>query len=139
MSTSISGCVARILPPSLVSLVSPGYRTRLAIPTPLTSSASTSQTSGIFFSGDSYAPYASPGKSPFINAFSDPALPLVSNASPLQRTGLYEDEYEEAKSFRSNDFEYCSCLTSNRDDSRRSASCLNAHHPVIAVSVTLRW
>jgi chitin synthase len=72
--------------------------------------------------GDPYAPYSSPGahageESPFVNAFSDPALPLVSNASPFQRADLYEDEFDEAKSFRSDDFDNRSRLTSNRDDS----------------------
>lgn len=72
--------------------------------------------------GDPYAPYPSPGgnngeESPFINAFSDPALPLVSNASPFQRADLYDDEYDERKSFRSDDFDNRSRLTSNRDDS----------------------
>ena len=43
--------------------------------------------------GDPYAPYASPGaqtgdESAFVNAFSDPALPLVSNASPFYCTRL---------------------------------------------------
>ncbi|KAG1722688.1 glycosyltransferase family 2 protein [Suillus paluster] len=72
--------------------------------------------------GDPYAPYSSPGanngeESPFVNAFSDPALPLVSNASPFQRADLYDDEYDERKSFRSDDFDNRSRLTSNRDDS----------------------
>ncbi|KAG1818874.1 glycosyltransferase family 2 protein [Suillus variegatus] len=72
--------------------------------------------------GDPYAPYHSPGAnngedSPFANAFSDPALPLVSNASPFQRADLYDDEYDEHKSFRSDDFDNRSRLTSNRDDS----------------------
>ncbi|KAG1744846.1 glycosyltransferase family 2 protein [Suillus lakei] len=72
--------------------------------------------------GDPYAPYSSPGanngeESPFVNAFSDPALPLVSNASPFQRGDLYDDEYDERKSFRSEDFDNRSRLTSNRDDS----------------------
>jgi len=54
----------------------------------------------------------------------------------FQRTGLYEDEYEEAKSFRSDDFHNSTRLTSNRDDLRRLTSRLNARDPVIAVSVT---
>jgi len=72
--------------------------------------------------GDPYAPYASPGAQTGEGVderrfTSDPALPLVSNASPFQRTGLYEDEYEEAKSFRSNNFDNHRRLTSNCDDS----------------------
>ncbi|KAF9235745.1 P-loop containing nucleoside triphosphate hydrolase protein [Melanogaster broomeanus] len=43
--------------------------------------------------------------------------PLVSNASPFQRADLYDDEYDERKSFRSDDFDARSRLTSNRDES----------------------
>ncbi|KAG1764677.1 P-loop containing nucleoside triphosphate hydrolase protein [Suillus placidus] len=72
--------------------------------------------------GDPYAPYPSPGanngeESPFINAFLNPALPLVSDAFPFQRADLYDDEYDERKSLRSDDdnFDNRSHLTSNRD------------------------
>jgi len=47
----------------------------------------------------------------------------------FRRIGLYEDE---AKSFRSDEFDNRSRLTSNLNDLRRSASRLNAHDPVIA-------
>ncbi|KAG1772210.1 P-loop containing nucleoside triphosphate hydrolase protein [Suillus placidus] len=72
--------------------------------------------------GDPYAPYPSPGanngeESPFINAFLNPALPLVSDAFPFQRADLYDDEYDERKSLRSDNdnFDNRSHLTSNRD------------------------
>ncbi|KAG2336698.1 P-loop containing nucleoside triphosphate hydrolase protein [Suillus weaverae] len=72
--------------------------------------------------GDPYAPYPSPGanngeESPFINAFLNPALPLVSDAFPFQRADLYDDEYDECKSLCSDDdnFDNRSHLMSNRD------------------------
>ncbi|KIJ64935.1 glycosyltransferase family 2 protein [Hydnomerulius pinastri MD-312] len=79
--------------------------------------------------GDPYAPYSSPGlageDSPFSNSYADPFnqatsqahMPLVNNASPFQRGDHYDDEYDERKSFRSDDFDNRSRLTSNRDDS----------------------
>jgi hypothetical protein len=77
---------------------------------------------------DPYAPYRSPNDdndvgSPFwaggFGAFngSTQALPLVANASPFQRADLYEDEYDENKSIRSDDFDGRSRFTSQRDDS----------------------
>lgn len=59
---------------------------------------------------DPYAPYPSPGAqqtedSPFGGEYGDTfaqsnaALPLVANASPFQRADLYDDEYEDHKSF----------------------------------------
>ncbi|KAG2132338.1 hypothetical protein DEU56DRAFT_952550 [Suillus clintonianus] len=45
--------------------------------------------------GDPYAPYSSPGEeSSFVSAFLDPALPLVSNASPFQCADMYDEDYE---------------------------------------------
>ncbi|KAF4613327.1 hypothetical protein D9613_010804 [Agrocybe pediades] len=76
---------------------------------------------------DPYAPYRSPHDemdgSPWGNNYSDAyassnqALPLVANASPFQRADLYEDDYEENKSVRSDDFDARSKFTSQRDDS----------------------
>ncbi|KAH7883110.1 glycosyltransferase family 2 protein [Phlebopus sp. FC_14] len=76
--------------------------------------------------GDPYAPYPSPGiaseESPLANAYADPfhssqALPLVNNAASFHRGDAYDDEYDERRSFRSDDFDNRSRLTSNRDDS----------------------
>ena len=78
---------------------------------------------------DPYAPYPTPGalpldesRSPFSgefgeNAPSSAALPLVANASPFQRADLYDDEYEERKSFRSDDYDGRTRYTSHREDS----------------------
>ncbi|TFK32154.1 glycosyltransferase family 2 protein [Crucibulum laeve] len=76
---------------------------------------------------DPYAPYRSPGDegelSPWAGGYTDAyagssqALPLVSNASPFQRADMYEDDYEESKSLRSEDYEGRSKFTSQRDDS----------------------
>ncbi|KAI8989101.1 glycosyltransferase family 2 protein [Trametes punicea] len=72
--------------------------------------------------GDPYAPYHVPGtESPYQAEFGDPfssssqALPLVQHASPFQRADMY-DEYDERKSFRSDDFDGRSAYTSQRDD-----------------------
>ncbi|KAH9903379.1 glycosyltransferase family 2 protein [Cubamyces lactineus] len=72
--------------------------------------------------GDPYAPYQVPGaESPYQGEFGDPfsnssqALPLVQHASPFQRADMY-DEYDERKSFRSDDFDGRSAYTSARDD-----------------------
>lgn len=73
---------------------------------------------------DPYAPYASqigedsPWDAGYGDAFnsSSQALPLVSNAQPFQRADLYDDEYEDRKSFRSDDYDGRSRITSNRDD-----------------------
>jgi chitin synthase len=79
--------------------------------------------------GDPYAPYPSPGLSdrgeisPYVGSYGDAfttsnqQLPLVANASPFQRADMYEDEYEERKSFRSEEYDGRSRLTSNREDS----------------------
>nr|AZQ26801.1 putative chitin synthase 4 [Ganoderma lucidum]QDK64613.1 chitin synthase [Ganoderma lucidum] len=71
---------------------------------------------------DPYAPYQVPGaESPYQADFADPfnqssqALPLVANASPFQRADMYDD-YDERKSFRSDDFDGRSAYTSHRDD-----------------------
>ncbi|KAF7973093.1 hypothetical protein HWV62_16302, partial [Athelia sp. TMB] len=74
---------------------------------------------------DPYAPYASPGgeqheNSPFGDGFGDlgqssQALPLVANASPFQRADLYDEDYDDHKSFRSDDFDNRSRLTSQHD------------------------
>ncbi|KAH0840080.1 hypothetical protein J3R83DRAFT_1047 [Lanmaoa asiatica] len=61
--------------------------------------------------GDPYAPYASPGlppddyADPFNQVSSQAHVPLVANASPFQREYLYDDEYEDRKSLRSDDFD----------------------------------
>ena len=74
-----------------------------------------------------YGPYSSHGHqdsgSPTMGAFNDPfgqssqQLPLVANASPFQRADMYNDDYDERRSFRSDDMDAKSRLTSNRDDS----------------------
>ncbi|KZP20345.1 glycosyltransferase family 2 protein [Athelia psychrophila] len=74
---------------------------------------------------DPYAPYASPGgehgeNTPFSDAYGDlgqssQALPLVANASPFQRADLYDEDYDDRKSFRSDDFDNRSRLTSQHD------------------------
>jgi chitin synthase len=76
---------------------------------------------------DPYAPYSSPGaqtfeEQPFSAAFGDPnhssqALPLVANASPFQRANLYDEDYDERKSFRSDDYEGRSRFTTHHEDS----------------------
>lgn len=73
---------------------------------------------------DPYAPYPTPGaeESPFANIFSEnnqssQALPLVANASPFQRADLYDDDYEERKSFRSEDYDGRSRYTTHHEDS----------------------
>lgn len=75
---------------------------------------------------DPYAPYRSPHEemdSSWGNNYSDAyansnqALPLVANASPFQRADLYEEDYDENKSVRSDDFDARSKFTSQRDDS----------------------
>jgi chitin synthase len=69
--------------------------------------------------GNPYAPYASPGlpqddyADPFNQASSQGHIPLVANA---QRGDFYDDEYEDRKSFRSDDFDNRSRLTSNREE-----------------------
>ncbi|PPQ79006.1 hypothetical protein CVT25_002315 [Psilocybe cyanescens] len=77
---------------------------------------------------DPYAPYRTPneemepswsGNNNYSDAYagSNQALPLVANASPFQRADMYDDEYEENKSVRSDDFDARSKFTSQRDDS----------------------
>ncbi|KAF8905955.1 glycosyltransferase family 2 protein [Gymnopilus junonius] len=76
---------------------------------------------------DPYAPYRSPNdylepSSPSGGTYdayggSQQNLPLVPNASPFQRADLYDDEYEENKSVRSDDYDARSKFTSQRDDS----------------------
>ncbi|PPQ71372.1 hypothetical protein CVT26_006274 [Gymnopilus dilepis] len=76
---------------------------------------------------DPYAPYRSPNDdlepaSPLGGNYdayggSQQQLPLVANASPFQRADLYDDDYEENKSLRSEDFDARSKFTSQRDDS----------------------
>ncbi|RPD61627.1 glycosyltransferase family 2 protein [Lentinus tigrinus ALCF2SS1-7] len=75
---------------------------------------------------DPYAPYQVPGtESPYQAEFADPfntsnqALPLVQHASPFQRADMYDD-YDERKSFRSDDFDGRSAYTSQRDDASMS-------------------
>ncbi|KAF8433780.1 P-loop containing nucleoside triphosphate hydrolase protein [Boletus edulis BED1] len=72
--------------------------------------------------GDPYAPYASPGlppddyADPYNQVSSQAHVPLVANASPFQRGNLYEDDYEDRKSFRSDDFDNRSRVTSNGEE-----------------------
>jgi chitin synthase len=76
---------------------------------------------------DPYAPYASPSARQFDeplfdggyaeNAQSSQALPLVANASPFQRADLYDDEFDDHKSFKSDDYDGRSRYTSHHDDS----------------------
>ena len=72
---------------------------------------------------DPYAPYQTPGleaepgsADPYRQDFyeSNQQLPLVANAAPFR--GDYED-YDERKSFRDDDYDTRSALTSNRDES----------------------
>ncbi|KAF4579719.1 hypothetical protein EYR40_000103 [Pleurotus pulmonarius] len=77
--------------------------------------------------GDPYGPYGSPSGegdvSPWAGGYSDPfntstqALPLVNNASPFQRADMYDDDADEQKSLRSEDYDGRSRFTSQRDDS----------------------
>jgi len=73
---------------------------------------------------DPYAPYQSPGMEgdgpsidPYQDQFSASSqhIPLVAHASPFQRADMY-DEYDERKSFRDEEYDTRSALTSNRDD-----------------------
>jgi chitin synthase len=77
---------------------------------------------------DIYAPYPSPvadggESSPWAAGYGDvfsgskEALPLVPNASPFQRADLYDGDYEERHSLRSDDFDRRSRFTTHRDDS----------------------
>jgi hypothetical protein len=89
--------------------------------------------------GDSpYAPYLTLGpevrtQTPYDGGFDDPSnqsnqlLTLVQNASSFQRANLYNDEYEERKSFRSDDFDEQSLLTSQHDDTSNFAT--ESHAP----------
>ena len=72
---------------------------------------------------DPYAPYQTPGlevepgsSDPYRQDFaeSNQQLPLVAHAAPFR--GDYED-YDDRKSFRDDDYDARSALTSNRDDS----------------------
>ncbi|KAG5643421.1 hypothetical protein DXG03_000965 [Asterophora parasitica] len=79
---------------------------------------------------DPYAPYLTAGHeggdispTPWAAGFNEPdngssqALPLVANASPFQRADMYDnDDYDESKSLRSEDFDGRSRYTSQRDD-----------------------
>ncbi|KAF5366143.1 hypothetical protein D9757_010944 [Collybiopsis confluens] len=76
--------------------------------------------------GDPYAPYSyanadgeaswSAGHNENYSS-SNQKLPLVANASPFQRAGLYDEEFGDDRSLRSNDFDGRSRFTSQRDDS----------------------
>ncbi|KAF8872468.1 glycosyltransferase family 2 protein [Infundibulicybe gibba] len=76
---------------------------------------------------DPYAPYLSPTSegenTPWAAGYGDAfnssnqALPLVSNASPFQRADLYDEEFDENKSLKSEDYDGRSRFTSQRDDS----------------------
>lgn len=68
---------------------------------------------------DPYAPYATPGQeSPYDGGYNDPfgqsnqALPLVAHASPF-----HNEDYDDTKSLRSDDYDMRSALTSHRDES----------------------
>ncbi|KAG6371429.1 hypothetical protein JVT61DRAFT_9442 [Boletus reticuloceps] len=69
--------------------------------------------------GDPYAPYASPGlppddyKDPYNQVSSQAHIPLVANTSPFQPGNLYDNDYEDCKSFRSDNFNNRSRLMSN--------------------------
>ncbi|KAG6371380.1 P-loop containing nucleoside triphosphate hydrolase protein [Boletus reticuloceps] len=71
--------------------------------------------------GNPYAPYASPGlppddyKDPYNQVFSQAHIPLMANTSPFQHGNLYNNAYEDCKSFRSDDFNNRSQLTSNQE------------------------
>ncbi|KAI0074333.1 glycosyltransferase family 2 protein [Panus rudis PR-1116 ss-1] len=72
---------------------------------------------------DPYAPYSTPGmESPYEGGYNDPfgqsnqALPLVAHASPFQRADQYDDYSDRKSSFRDDDYDARSALTSNRDD-----------------------
>ncbi|KIY53918.1 glycosyltransferase family 2 protein [Fistulina hepatica ATCC 64428] len=79
---------------------------------------------GLDIGADPYAPYTPPGAtdqygdatSPWNEDFnqSSQEVPLVANASPFHRAGLYDDDYEEN---RSEEFDGRSRATSQRDDS----------------------
>jgi chitin synthase len=75
--------------------------------------------------GDPYGPYPTSATehdpaSPYFGADADAfvasnqALPLVANASPFQRADMYDDDFDERKSFRSDDYDG---RTSHHDDS----------------------
>ena len=74
--------------------------------------------------GDPYAPYItsrveSGEVSPYAGEFnnSSQALPLVAHASPFQRAEMYDnDEYDENRSLRSEDFDGRSRVTSRERD-----------------------
>ncbi|KAI6130624.1 glycosyltransferase family 2 protein [Pisolithus croceorrhizus] len=70
-------------------------------------------------SGDPYAPYLTPSavgvdESTYANTYGDQA-PLVGQGSSFHRE--YDEEYDEAKTVRSDEFDGRSRLTSDRDDS----------------------
>ncbi|KAF8523712.1 glycosyltransferase family 2 protein [Hysterangium stoloniferum] len=77
---------------------------------------------------DPYAPYTTPGSergpsSPSGGFFADglntssQALPLVANASPFMRSDMYNEEYDDRRSLRSDDYDGRSQLTSHREES----------------------
>ncbi|CAL1709779.1 unnamed protein product [Somion occarium] len=72
---------------------------------------------------DPYAPYQVPGgESPYEGGYNDPfgqsnqALPLVAHASPFNRAGMYDEYSDQKSSFRDDDYDARSALTSNRDE-----------------------
>lgn len=76
---------------------------------------------------DPFAPYQSPEGEPWTpgaHAHSPSAqlsMPLVAHASPFQRADMYEDEYDENKSLRSEDYAG-SRFTDMRDDTSHVGS-----------------
>lgn len=74
---------------------------------------------------DPYAPYGSPAaepSGPYDGGYNDPfnqsnqALPLVSHASPFENGNKYDDDYDDGKDARSDDFDARTRLTSHGDD-----------------------
>ena len=76
--------------------------------------------------GDPYGPYPGSTEGDYgdVGAFSASSqhLPLVANASPFQRAELYDDEFDERKSLRSDDFDGRSNYTSQRDEASNYGS-----------------
>ncbi|KAK2462553.1 hypothetical protein APHAL10511_005523 [Amanita phalloides] len=76
--------------------------------------------------GDPYGPYPGSAEGDYgeTGAFgaSSQHLPLVANASPFQRADLYDEEFDERKSLRSDDYDGRSNYTSQRDDTSNYGS-----------------
>ena len=78
--------------------------------------------------GDLYAPHTSPGLplddyvDPYNRVSSQEHVPLVANPSPFQCRDFCDDEYEDRKSFRCDDFDNRSQLTSNWEEANSNYS-----------------